>query len=210
MNYTEVTELALSFADREDTETTSRIDKFLIMVESRINRTLKVLDMSARSVVDLVANPDQEYFQLPVDFGGLRDISINITDGKQTTLDYLNPEQMNNVISNQSTGGQDTTKIYYTIIARQIQIWPKQSTGNLEIVYFQKVPPLTTINSTNWVSDETPDAYIFGLLVEISSYTKDADAFSIWKGRFDEALGELTVDDEMVRWSGTPLTIKVG
>lgn len=211
MNYTEIVDLALSFADREDTEVTSRIDQFLLMVESRINRKLKVSDMSTRSVVDLTTTaPDQEYFQLPDDFGGLRDIEVNsASGGKRRTLAYLNPEQMNNRAS-AAQEGRNGPKIYYTIVARQIQIYPPQQDGFLEIVYYQRIMPLTPTDPNNWISDETPDAYIFGLLTEISSYTKDADAFAIWKGRFDEALDELSLDDSEMRWSGSPLTTKVG
>lgn len=222
MNYTEITELALSYADREDDEVTSRIDQFLLLVESRINRKLKTLDMSARSVVDLTTtDPDQKYFQLPDDFGGLRDIQVNRTDGNGDetsvrTLGYVNPEQMNNLEnSGAQVGDQTGRKIFYTIIARQIQIYPPQEPvapngGTLEITYYQRVPPLTVDDPNNWISDEFPDAYIHGLLVEISSYTKDVNAFGIWKGRFDESLEEIRSEDEENRWSGTPMTIKVG
>lgn len=211
MDYTDITVLALSYADREDDEVTSRIDQFILLVESRINRKLKVLDMSARSVIDLTTTgPTQQYFQLPSDFGGLRDIQVTISGGSQKTLNYLNPEQMNNLISNSSVDGVGVSKIYYTIIAKQIQMFPPQTVGDLEIVYYQKIPNLNAIDLSNWVSDDSPDCYVFGLLVEISSFVKDADAFAIWKGRFDEALDELTLDDNETRWSGTPLTIKVG
>lgn len=216
MNYTEITELALSYADREDDEVVSRIDQFLLLVESRINRKLKVLDMSARSIVDLTTtNPDQKYFQLPDDFGGLRDIEVNRNGSTFRSLDYVNPEQMNNLQNSAQFGSATGRKIFYTIIARQIQIYPPQTatppdTAQLEIVYYQRVPPLTVADPMNWVSDEFPDTYIHGLLVEICSYTKDATAFAIWKGRFDESLSEIQIEDSDNRWSGTPLTTKVG
>lgn len=214
MNYTEITDLALAFSDRSnDTEVLANIDNFILLVESRINRKLKTLDMSARSIIDLVANPDQEYFQLPSDFGGLRDIEVNFstgsTPGKRKTLVYLNPEQMNNLIS-ASTDGVGITKIFYTLIARQVQVWPTQSNGNLEIVYYQRVPNLNIADPNNFISDEFPDTYIHGIVQEISAFAKDVDAFKIWKGRFDEALGEIQLEDSENRWSGTPLTAKVG
>jgi len=211
MNFTEITELALSFADREDDEVTSRMPQFILLVESRINRKLKVLEMSARSVVDLTTtDPDQEYFQLPDDWMGLRDIEINIPDGKRIPLTYLNPEQMNNVGSKGDQFGQNMAKVYYTIIARQIQIYPPQTEGFLEIVYYQQVPNLNATDPNNWISDEYPDCYINGLLVQISAFTKDKDALAVWKDLFDEALGEITIEDQENRWSGTPLTTKVG
>ena len=208
MNYTEITDLALAYADREDNEVTSRIDNFILLVESRINRKLKTLDMSVRSIIDLVANPDQEYYQLPSDFGGLRDIEVNTTNQRKT-LSYLNPEQMNNLITSSSDGAR-ISKIYYTLIARQVQIWPLQSLGNLEIVYYQRVPNLTAADPNNFISDEFPDCYIHGIVQEISAFAKDADAFGIWKKRFDESLDEIQLEDKENRWSGTPLTAKVG
>lgn len=208
MNYTEITDLALAYADREDSEVTSRITKFLLLVEARINRKLKTLDSSVRSVIDLAANPDQEYFVLPNDFGGLRDIEVN-TGEKRLTYTYLNPEQMNALISSAATA-INIAKNYYTLISRQLQVWPKQSAGNLEIVYYQRVPPLTTADPNNWISDQFPDCYIHGLVQEISAFAKDAEAFKIWKGRFDESLAEIHVEDQENRWSGTPLTTKVG
>ena len=208
MNYTEITELALAYSDREDDEVTTRIDDFILLVESRINRKLKTLDMSVRSVIDLVANPDQEYYQLPDDFGGLRDIEINIGP-RRKTLEYVNPEQMNNIISSTADSLQ-ITKIYYSLIARQVQLWPTQSVGDLEIVYYQRVPNLTAADPNNFISDEFPDCYIHGLVQEISAFAKDADAFGIWKKRFDESLDEIQMEDRENRWSGTPLTVKVG
>ncbi len=216
MDYTEITELALSYTDREDDEVTSRIDSFIQLVESRINRKLKVLDMSARSVVDLTTtDPEQKYFQLPDDFGGLRDIEVNTEnnpDGASyRTLGYVNPEQMNNLQNSAQFGNATRRKIFYTIIARQIQIFPPQDDGFLEITYYQRVPNLNASDPNNWISDEYPDAYIYGLCSEISSFVKDAQAFALWKARYDEALEEIRVEDkDSLRWSGTPLTMKVG
>ena len=159
MNYTDITELALSYMDREDAEVTSRVDKFILLIESRINRKLKVSDMSARSVVDLTTtDPDQEYFQLPDDFSGLRDIQISHTGGGITTLNYLNPEQMNNFINSGAQIGFVTgSKIYYNIIARQIHVVPAQSSGFLEIAYYQQIPNLNATDPNNWISDEFPE-----------------------------------------------------
>lgn len=208
MNFTEIQDLALAYADREDDEVTTRMDKFILLVEARINRKLKTLDMSARSVIDLTVNPDQEYYQVPTDFGGLRDIEVN-TGPRRKTLVYLNPEQMNNVISS-GGDGINVSKIYYSIVAQQIQIYPLQSEGNLEIIYYQRVIPLTAAAPNNWISDEFPDCYIHGIVQEISAFAKDAEAFKIWKGRFDESLAEVQLEDRENRWSGTPLEVKVG
>jgi len=78
----------------------------------------------------------------------------------------------------------------------------------IEIVYYQKLVPLTSLATTNWLSASHPDVYTFGLLVEISSFVKDAEAKALWDARFMDAVAAIQTDDDRIRWSGTPLTIR--
>lgn len=203
MNYTEITQLALSYADRNDEEVTSRIDLFLKVVESRINRIIKTSGMSSRTTIATVT--DQEYYSLPADFAGLRDIEFRATASSDAreTYDYLPPAQMNAIADRNANGH------YYTLIADQLHILPAKATGGvIEIVYFQKLDPLTSSNANNWLSDDYPDVYLFALMVEISAFVKDKESKALWDARFKEALIEIQNDDGVVRWSGTPLQVR--
>lgn len=198
MNYSDIKTIALSYADREnDTEILSRMDNFIGIVEARVNRVLRVSGMSMRATLPAV---DQEYYGLPSDFGGLRDAEYQNADGFKCTLKYLSPDLMNGV----SNIG-NTVFIYYTIVAGQLQIQPIKDTGTFEIVYYQKVPGLTAGNTTNWLGDDNPDCYIFGLIVEISSFVKDGKAAILWDERFKAVLDEIEREDQIVRWSGPSL-----
>ena len=209
MNYAEIVDMALSFADREDNEVTSRVDKFIFMAEARINRAFKVGDMSARATIDLtLADTNQRYFALPSDFDGLRSIKI-VTGAAEMNLKRLNPEQMTNRVNSQSAGiGGE--QIYFNIVAKQIQIFPPNNTGVMEINYYQKVPNLNATDDSNWLSEDNPDCYITAVVAEISAFAKDADAYAIWDGRFKESISEIDLDDQRERWSGTPMEVKVG
>lgn len=206
MDYNDIVVLALSYSDREDTEVSDRMDNFISMVESKINRVLRVSKMSMRATLNMVnVGSSQEYLSLPSDFGGIRDIELR-NGTTRCTLKYLSPEQMNQLITSQNT----TASIYYTITAQQFQIYPTQDDGFLEIVYYQKLIPLSLTDTNNWMSTYNPDGYVFGLLVEISSFAKDADAAALWKARFDEVLAEIETEDSTDRWSGTSLEVRVG
>jgi len=204
MNYTEIKNLALSYSDREDDDVIDRIDDFMRVVESRINSSTKVQKMAIRTSINTMA--DQEYYGLPSDFSGLRDIEIQNPDSttSRQTLKYVSPEQMNN------HAGSQSTEIFYTIIADQIQIFPAQDAQILEIVYYQQLPPLNSTNAENWVSVSFPDAYVFGLLVEVNAFVKDPEATMMWDARFKEALNVITSDDADTRWSGSALQIRTG
>ena len=205
MNYTQIKQAALQYADKDKAaHVVASMDTFLRVVESRISRTLKIGKMTARATLPLLK--DQEYYGLPVDFAGVRDIEIrdNLTSRDRTTLVYASPEQMNMLAKSSST------TLSYTIIANQLQIYPPQVDKLVEIVYYQRIPELTDRRDTNWLSIYNPDAYIFGILVEINSFLKDDSATQMWESRFQAAISGIDRDDSASRWSGTPLTIKAG
>ena len=203
MNYSDIKDLALSYSDREDAEVSNRIDNFLRIVEARINRFLQVRKMASRVV--LVTDENQEYYGLPNDFNGLRDIEIraSLDSTTRTTLKYLNPEQLNAV-------NEDYDGIYYAIIGDQLLIRPAQENKILELIYYQKVPALSSTDTTNWLSDDYPDAYVFGILVEISAFVKDVEATQMWEQRFSAALGAIENTDSRNRWSGVSLEMRNG
>lgn len=198
MDYADIKTIALSYSDRaDDAEVIARLDNFIGIVEARVNRALRVADMSMRAT--LVA-ADQEYYGLPVDFGGLRDAEYQTADGVKCTMKYLAPDLMN-VVSNVGS----TAFIYYTIVAGQLQIQPIKDTGTFEIVYYQRIPGLTSGNTTNWLGDDNPDCYIFGLMVEISAFVKNAEAAALWDDRFKGVIAEIEHEDQIIRWSGPSL-----
>ena len=204
MIYSEIKDVALAYSMRKDQETVEMMDSFLLMVESKMNRALDTKEMAYRTV--LITSEDKGYYGLPDGFMAMRDIQVEteISGGEKNTPIYVSPEVMNNAISINSD------VLIYTIIANQIQLHPVQDNQLLEIVYRKRIPALTSKEQSNWVSIQTPDAYIFGLLVEISSFAKDAEAAQLWNSRFDEVLNTLQREDDVNRWSGPALRIQLG
>ena len=202
MDYADVKSLALSYADRDDVEVSDRIDNFLVIVESRVNRFLQTRKMSSRVI--MITDDDQEYYGLPSDFNGLRDIEMRDTLDStcRTTLKYLAPEAMNAV--------ETSDGVYYSIIGNQLLLRPAQENKILEVTYYQMLPAISDTNVSNWLSEDFPDAYVFGLLVEINAFVKDAEASLKWEQRFKDSLDQINSMDSRNRWSGTSLEVRVG
>jgi hypothetical protein len=202
MNYSEITALALSYADRSDTTVSDRMDDFLKIVEARINRKLKTDDMTLRHTITITS---AVRYTLPTDFAGARDVQY-VNGSARTTMVYATPEFMTG-ISDES----DLNKKYYTIINGEIEINQGLTVGeDIEIVYYQRVPALTSLATTNWVSNYNPDCYTFGLMVEIMAFLKDAVAKELWDVRFKESLEDMKQVDLENRWSGPQLVTSVG
>jgi hypothetical protein len=208
MNYKQVKDAAQSYVDRYDQELVNAIPGFTKVVESKINSALKTGEQSVRAQIWL--ERDQEYYGLPGDWGGFRDVEL-VEKGSQSlnegtgyyavggqTLIYVNPEQMN------STSRRERQR-YYTVIANQIQVAPPTDNQVLEVVYYQRVPPLMQDSDVNWLTEKHPDSYIFGLCAEISAFAKDAMGFELYKMRFAESITDIAMDDQVTRWSGPSL-----
>lgn len=208
MNYKQIKEAAQGYVDRYDAELVNAITGFTKVVESKINSALKTGEQSVRAQIWLERN--QEYYGLPDDWGGFRDVEL-VRKGSQSlnegtgyhpvggmTLIYVNPEQMN------GTSRKERQR-YYTVIANQIQVAPPTDNDILEVVYYQRVPPLTSDTDVNWLTEKHPDSYIFGLCAEISAFAKDAVGFELYKMRFAEAIADIAMDDQVTRWSGPSL-----
>lgn len=203
MNYSEVISAALNYADREDSEVSLRLDTFLRVVESRVNRILQTRNQCKRAYI--TTDIDKDFYGLPADFAGLRYIQIKDShnDSLGLTLEFVTPEYMNMA----ALEGNDLKR--YTIINNQLHIYPRLDNLSLEIIYYQRLPALTNIANSNWLSTNYPDAYIFGLLTEISSFVKDIEAASLWDARFKEIMQEMEHEDSIDRWSGPPLSVRL-
>jgi hypothetical protein len=213
MDYQKVIDVALSYADRASSvPIVSNMDNFLRVVESRVNRALLTQKMSstAYTLIDTTTKYPNRY-TLPDDF--LSERSIRITQKElltySSTLSLVNPEQMANLRNNNSAYAA------YCIISGYIEIWPvpvntDTSTYILEINYFRSVPALTKSAVNNWLSNNNPDCYIFGLLTEINSFAKDGESAALWDARFKQSLDEITLLNDRATWSGNPIYTKVG
>ena len=202
MNYKDIVVASQAYTDRYDAEMAVTIPAFTKVVEAKINNALRTGDQSVRAQIWLRSG--EEYYGLPCDWGGARDVEI-LHKGEQhgRTLVYLAPEEMNKLTR------QHGEHNYYTIIAGQIQVAPPADDQVLEVVYYQRLPELKEDDDTNWLTEKNPDAYIFGLCTEISAFAKDPMQFEVWKQRFNEAMIDITREDQVTRWSGPALRTQV-
>ncbi len=207
MNYDELVAVSKAYADRNDIEVDENIDNFIVFVEARMNRTLKTRKQSARAYIATVT--DEEYYPLPIDYAGMRDIQLDSTaptaEHEVAIFNYLQPEAMNKQRVRPYAG-----RNYYTIIADQLQIYPCQEANQaLEIVYFQQVPNLNSENNTNWMSDNHPDMYLAGMTAEIELFVKHFDIGKLWYDRMTSQIQELDSADVKERWGGSALFTRV-
>jgi len=167
------------------------IPDFISLAEAQFNRVMRAREMQAQATV----NASSAFFALPADFAEIK--SLRLTDGSGTwELIAATPEQLSSGMAESST---PSVPQFYSILGDQLQIYPppnKAYSGNL--IYVRLLPALSAANPTNWLLTSSPDAYLYGSLVQASQYLRDAEGLATWKALLEQAIEEVRVADKPV------------
>jgi len=194
-NYTDLKASVADFLNRSDL--TSVIPDFVTMAEADFNRTLRVREMSVRTQAPI----DSQYVKLPDDFLGMRNIDL-LTD-PVTPMTYKNLQNLDIHRAGDMTG----KPIYYSIVQNNIEFAPSPDGDyTIEIVYYQKVPALAD-NSTSWLLDAHPDAYLYGTLQHSAPYLQSDERIGTWAGKYQQIIEQIITSDEKAKFSGSTPSI---
>jgi hypothetical protein len=205
MNYSEIKTLAYAYADRSDTESLDRYDDFLRITESNLNRKLKTLDSNTSQTTAVAAATSE--VTLPADFGGVRRLyHVDTNDVKHNFK--LAPPHMVDQEFRIKQYRPAPTDYFYAVGDGVLSLSHEFEDGDLILEYYRKVPPLTSVATTNWMSDDFPDAYVFGVRAEIGALVKNMQSAGEWEGRMEKVISEMVADDKERRWSGEPMRMR--
>jgi hypothetical protein len=100
-------------------------------------------------------------------------------------LDYVHPAYLPPV-------GRGFTRVF-TIEGNTFKVRPVDDRANAyQFHYYAKIPTLVGDNAnTNWLLTEYPNAYLFGLTVEVASDGRNAEMAQLYKARRDEVFQEI-------------------
>lgn len=175
------------------------------MAEAELNRRLRAREMVARSFTTLdpnVQNP--EFVRLPLDFNAVR--SVYTTGKEGYRLDFL---PMDNLRRDKRALPDTSDPCSFTIIGNELELVPAPGdTGELEIVYYQKVPKLSSESPTNWLIDSNPDIYLYATLLQVSPYLDKDQRIPTWRQFYETALEELNLQSQRAEFSGGPLKMQ--
>lgn len=198
MTYDEIKAIVSGYTDLSDVDT--YFDHWLRMFEANANK-LRVMQMVC--IANAAGDGAQTDFVLPDEFLGLRQISV---DGRD--IEFVNPEQFVEVLATGPYAGL----VCYTIRNNKVRIAPAPSVPpagesyNIEIAYYHSIPPLNgTTQTTNWLSEQVPSAYVEGCLAEAHRRAMDNDRAMDHEARVEEILERVRLADWDARWSGGSL-----
>tara|TARA_R110000782_G_scaffold60451_1_gene124894 strand:+ start:763 stop:1413 length:651 start_codon:yes stop_codon:yes gene_type:complete len=173
----------------ESTETSfvSNLDNFITTTEERILKNVQ-LDNFRKNVTGNVTG-DNTYLATPSDF--LSPFSLAVIDGDDN-YSFLLLKQVSFIrdfTPNASTTG--LPKYYSEFDDNSFLLAPTpDSTYDVELHYYYRPASLTTTSGseTTWLSENAPNAMLYGSLVEACTYLKSYESIPVYESKFQEAL----------------------
>jgi len=83
------------------------------------------------------------------------------------------------------------------------------ATTDFELLYYQKLPALSSSNADNWLLLEAPDVYLYGALLHSAPYLSEDERVGVWAQMYSAAIQRLNQVSEDAMFSGSGLTLKV-
>jgi hypothetical protein len=203
MALTTYAELKLSIADwlnRDDL--TAVIPDFITLAEHQMEREVRHYKMIERSN----ANLDSRYSQVPA--GWLETIRFGITSGDTYRLEMVSIDRILELRErNMNTGGRPK---YYCHVGDTFELFPTPDAAYAtELVYYERIPVLSDSNTTNWLLDEAPDAYLYGSLLQAAPYLAEDQRITTWATLYAGAVASLNNASDKTRTSSGNLRMKI-
>ncbi len=187
MTYAELKTNIANFLNRSDL--TNQLDFFIDATEAEFNRRLRVKDMIKRAT----ATADSQYLSLPTDW--LEAINVQLDGNNFTPLMQQSIESLD--IYRKSVDNVSSQPVYYALVDNTIELAPTPDTSyTLQLTYYGTIDALSDSNTSNFISNSYPDAYLYGALKHASIYLMEDDRVALFTQQFEKALEEMRLEQE--------------
>ena len=198
--YAELKDEVVNFLNNMAAEQT--VDTFIDLTEADMSRRLRHWRMEKRSTAIL----DTQYSALPSDF--YEPIRLSITSGDTYRLELAGQADM---MDRRELGADVAGRPkYYAITDGSIEVYPTPNDDyTLEMVYYSKIIPLDSTNTSNWVLTYFPDAYLYGALLHSAPFLGEDARLQTWSALYEKAINDINADSDKAKFGGSGHRMKI-
>lgn len=176
------------------------VPDLITLAEERMNALVTSRYMDAEAILTTEAGVN--HVDLPA---GLLDIkNVVVAADPLITLRYITADQLSVAYALSST----QIPRQYTVLGDRMLFGPTPDAAySVTVRYQTRIPPLSDTNSTNWVLENYPSAYLYGALAEAAPYMRDDPRIAVWEKKFGDAVSGINAID----WfSGSTPRVRAG
>ena len=191
MTYDSLTYYVLQYLERSDQATINAIPTFITLAEFEIAQEIKTLgQLQVSESTMTIGNP-----VLAKPARWRKTVSMNITDstGNRTPVllrkyEYLTNYWPNNTSTSMPLFYSDTDWDHWYLAPTPDKAY------SFEVLYYERIAPLSSTNQTNWLTQNAPTAMLFGTLLQAMPFLKN-DQRQIFQQKYLEAIKSLKDED---------------
>ena len=203
MGLSTFSELKASVADwLNRSDLTNVIPDFILLAETQLNREIRHYKMHNKAT----ANIETQYSATPTDW--LQSVRFHLNDSSKTLLKQTSPEEIAKLRDEaDNTSGKPQ---YYSHIGDLIEVYPSPDQNyEGELLYYQKIETLSDTNTTNWLLQMSPDAYLYGSLLQASPYLQNDERMAVWGTTYQGIINSINGESDNTRHSASNLQLRI-
>jgi len=197
--YAELQTAVANWIDRSDL--TARVPEFIALAEAAMQHDVRHWRMENRAELTTGAR----YVAVPTDWAETIRLTV---DGDYRALELLSATEMAD--RRMRSGDSGAEPRFYRHVDQGFELFPTPPTGTVMILeYVAKIPALSDSNTTNWLLEEVPDAYLYGALMHANIYLINDVRVQQFAALFSAAVSRLNEVSKKARSSGTGPNLRV-
>lgn len=190
LTYDSLTSTVLQYLERSDQAVVDAIPTFITLAEFEIAQQIKTLGQM--QVVESQLNAGDPTVAKPARWR--KTVSMNILkDGQKLPVLLRKYEYLKLYAPDATATG---TPLYYADY--DYEHWLIAPTPDaayeFEVLYYERIAPLSSENQTNWLTQNAPNAMLFGTLLQAMPFLKN-DSRQIFQQKYDQAISALKTED---------------
>ena len=190
MTYDTLNSTVLQYLERSDAATREAIPTFITLCEFEIAEEIKTLGQLNVATASMTA--DNPTLQKPARWRKTVSMNITTTSGTQPVL-LRKFEYLKNYWPNATQ--TDAPLFYADIDYDHWYLAPTPDQGyEFEVLYYERIQPLSSDNQTNWLTRNAPNAMLYGTLLQAMPFLKN-DQRQIFQQKYSEAIAALKTED---------------
>ncbi len=190
MTYDTLTSTVLQYLERKDKAVVDAVPTFITLAEFEIAEQIKTLGQLQVAESTMLA--DNPLLQKPARWRKTVSMSVTV-DGKKKPVLLRKYEYLKNYWPDDT---QTDVPLFYS--DTNWDHWYLAPTPDqdyaFEVLYYERIAPLSSTNQTNWLTQNAPNAMLFGTLLQAMPFLKN-DQRQIFQQKYTEAMQTLKGED---------------
>jgi len=190
MTYDDLTSTVLQYLERKDVAVVNAIPTFISLAEFEIAQEIKTLGQL--QVVESTMTAGNPVLQKPARWRKTVSMNVSVAGVYQPVYlrkyEYLKNYWPDNTKTDIPLFYADTDWDHWYLAPTPTLAY------NFECLYYERIAPLSSTNQTNWLTQNAPNAMLFGTLLQAMPFLKN-DQRTIFQQKYTEALQALKAED---------------